>query len=470
MATRPLDLGRQSAVGRDPHMGVTRLVNLRAEEPTEEGQPWPLWAVSGLSSFASPTGGAVARMIETGAGGLVIKAGRVISAVDGSGTATVLGGMASDGLTTMARNDRAAGDQIMICCDGALVMIEGAALTVIADPDAGVPNSVFEVGGYFVTTEAGGLSRASELLDGSSWEGLAVEQIGRDLLIGAKRGRDACFFGSRALHIWTLNDGQEFPLSPRSSIGYGAWAAGAVVSANDTLYWLSTTDQGAYAGVRVLAGDNAQAISSSYVDRLVARETDRTAIAGTTWTEDGRTYIAWSGTDWTVVLDVKSGLWHERGSLIDGALTRWRVGQAIDLGGRVIAAAHDAATLYELSHTAYDEAGTELPTLLQTPPLTAYPGRVQVDRVHLDAVAGVGLATGAVQDTSPQVAMRWSRDGRTWSSELVRSLGVQGDTDRRVSWSRLGTSKHNGLTLQFRSSAAVVRGYRAAAWDGAIVA
>lgn len=466
-----IDLGTQSNVGRHPHSGVARLVNLRVETAGKEGKvQFPLYAVSGLADFATLTdGGGVRGLLSTGSE-VVAVAGRAIYSVDGGGTATLRGGIASDGHVTLARNDRPTSPQVAICCDGLLVILQGGTVTQVADGDVGVPNSVFEIGGFFGTTEASGNFRVSELLDGTDWDGLAVERAGRDLLIGKPRGRDAVLFGSTATHIWTLADtGGAIPFAPRSTLDVGAWAPGGVVTAGGTIYWLSTTQDGAYGGVRALNGDTHTPIGTEYVDRTVARETARATIASATWTEDGRTFAAWSLSDRTHVLDLKTGQWHERSSLIDGRMSRWRVAHTVDLGGRVIAGDYATNKLYRLDQGYHDEAGTELVTILQPPPLTAYPGRIEVDTLHVDVIPGVGLATGASQDVDPQVALRWSSDGETWSTELRRPLGRQGETGRRVQWTRLGTQSRHGRTYQLRASAKVTRGILSAQWDGKVV-
>jgi len=57
--------------------------------------------------------------------------------------------------------------------------------------------------------------------------------------------------------------------------------------------------------------------------------------------------------------------------------------------------------------------------------------------IILDPESGVGLITG--QGSDPQVMMRYSVDGgRTWSSELWRSLGAIGQPEYKPTWTNLG--------------------------------
>jgi hypothetical protein len=123
-----------------------------------------------------------------------------------------------------------------------------------------------------------------------------------------------------------------------------------------------------------------------------------------------------------------------------------------------------------LDPDAEDEDGDELICTVQTPPLQAFPGRIEMSELWLDAVPGVGLATGAAEDVNPQISMSWSHDGQTWSNELWRSLGAQGQTGTRVRWNRLGTQSSHGRTYKFSSSARVMRGIMQAHWEGKVLA
>jgi hypothetical protein len=63
--------------------------------------------------------------------------------------------------------------------------------------------------------------------------------------------------------------------------------------------------------------------------------------------------------------------------------------------------------------------------------------------------------------------MRMSRDGETWGSERLRSVGRQGQRQKRVSWTSLGT--FDAATFEFRVSAGVTREFLSAQWDGKVL-
>ena len=196
MPIRPIDLGSQSNPGRHEHAGVARLVNLRAESAGNEGKvKFPLYAVSGLASFSTlPDGGGVRRMLATD-GDLYTVAGRGVFRTDLGGTSSVLGGIPSDGVLTMARNGRATGAQIGIVCDGLFYIIASNVLTAVNDPDLVSPNSIGFLGGYFFFTCNQGRWQWSELNAGDDIDGLSfgTANVSPDDLVCCKaRGRDCC--------------------------------------------------------------------------------------------------------------------------------------------------------------------------------------------------------------------------------------------------------------------------------------
>ncbi len=74
---------------------------------------------------------------------------------------------------------------------------------------------------------------------------------------------------------------------------------------------------------------------------------------------------------------------------------------------------------------------------------------VRFSSLQLDMQTGVGVVTPA-----PTVELEWSDDGgHTFSTPLSRGCGASGDTDARVFWTRLGSTRRNsGLDRIFRVS------------------
>jgi len=139
---------------------------------------------------------------------------------------------------------------------------------------------------------------------------------------------------------------------------------------------------------------------------------------------------------------------------------------AAQFGGKIIAGDYADGTLYELTPDVHAEGSRELILEVITPLTQEHPRRIEVSELFVNAVPGTGLATGASQDVDPVISMSHSiNGGMTWSSERPRALGRQGRYNTRTKWTRLGTSKEDGMAFRFRMSAAHVRGIDSAALD-----
>lgn len=477
----PIALGTQSNKGKSPLEGVARLVNCRAEVVGDEQRvKVTTQAVEGLTALGTLSGsGGIRAMIEVDGIGYAV-CGRVVHQFEAGGTSTVLGGMPSDGLVTMARNSRAAGAQTMIVCDGLGKFIQGGAVVDITDTDFGSPNSVCLVANHFVTSSADGYLRASEINDAAGWDALDITDTQSEdgsLLRAVARGSSVIAIGKKVFEIFDYTGGNDgFPFQRSQTSRVGCWSAASVVSASiirpdlvtDAIAWASTNQDGAYAGVVILDGYTARKISHPDVDRDMSNCANPSTIVGMSWANAGHAYIAWTipgVTTW--VYDTATNLWHERQSYGQG---HWNIGATMVLGGRVVGGHRSTPNLYFVDPNANDEAGTQLVMTVQTPPVHAFPDQIEINALYLDCVTGVGLNTTTPADLDPTVMMAMSRDGETWGTELSRALGRQGSTNKRLAWHAMGTTDHRGVSFRFSASAKVVKTFMSIAADGAKVA
>lgn len=473
-----LALPPQSNAGGEPHTGIAAQINAYAVPIGDERKGKMLIkAASGLEELVTFEAGAGIRgMIEVD--GLVyVVAGRVLYAVDHEGTATMIGGIPSDGHVGMARNQRDDGVQICISCDGLSWILANGVLAPIADTDLAPAIDVCCINQSFIFAASDGRMLRSDVNNGFDIDGLDMaeaESAPDALLRVVDRGSDLIAVGASSTEVWTDQGGEAFGFTRANVISVGAVGARAVIKAtilssggavSDTVAWVATDGNGRFAGVIMLSGYTPAKISSEFVDRIIDEVADKSTIVATAWVERGRSFIAFRLPKTTLVYDTSTGLWHERRSRSPtGAETTWRVGLATVLGGRVIAGDATRPKLYWLDPTLEDEAGDELVMVLRTPPLHAFPGRIECNHIYLDIVPGVGHRTG---ETDPVIAMRMSRDGETWGAERIRAMGRQGQRAKRVSWTSLGT--FDAATFEFRCSAAVTREIVSAQWSGNVL-
>lgn len=459
----PLELGTRSNKGRFGFEGSARLINCYAEEIGPEGKiPYPLYAIAGLTDFATLSGGGIRAMLTLN-NEIYAVAGRVLNRIDSGGGVTTLGGVASDGVVTMARNRRAA-PQIAITCDGVNQIVSAGVLSLISDADLPAANSVTHLDGYFVWLLSDGRMYASAIDDGTSIDALDFATAEANPDGGVRiytRGRDLVVFGSKSVEFWSIDSGAtNFPFSRVTSRDTGCLAAGSVATVTtrqgtDGVCFVSTNSDGAYAGVRMLLGYDAQVIGTPQVDDLILGETHPENILATSWHDGTHSFYALSGTNWTWVYDATTGLPHERKSY---GLDRWRASVVTTLGGSLIAGDYALAKLYTMSQSAYSEAGNPIQMVVQPPPVSAYPHPLKFDALYLDVIPGTGDNTSG-DELDPVVGIAYSEDGgATWSNERVHAVGRQGERRTRVKTTRLGASGEDGRTFRFSMSANVAKG------------
>ena len=127
-------------------------------------------------------------------------------------------------------------------------------------------------------------------------------------------------------------------------------------------------------------------VSNLAVDRDLAAESDIASVTATTWRSRGI-----FSTRSAVALDV--GLRPHNAAL---AQPRDLRPQILECDGRRRSVGRDNRwryvwTLYQMSPTAYDEAGRRFVVEITTPPVHSWPNGMQISALHLDMVPGVGL-------------------------------------------------------------------------------
>lgn len=469
MALVPIQLATKSNPGRSSQESAAKLINCYAEGNGEDAKhKFSVHACNGLTEFATLSGGGAVRAMLAVGGSLYVVAGRLLYRVDTTGTAVTIGGIPTDGPVYMGRNRREPSPEVGIVSDGLYWVCVDNALTEVADADLPEATSFAVIDGYGVLPGHGNRWFITGIDEFTQIDGLdfAKAESNPDATKRVlARGPELVFLGERSIEFWADTATGDFPFSRSAAVSFGCYAAGSAVNATivqgngvlDALIWAGTDNEGAYAGVMMATGYQPQKISDYWVDRAIRDEPDASSIRGSSWNADGHTFYAISGTTFTACWDSQTG-WHHRQSY---GLPRWRVATITSFAGQVIGGDYENGTLYLISPTAYDEAGEPLVMTVQTPPVHAFPHRVQHDDLYIDCVMGVGDGSGVAPNSDPTLSISWATDGAAFGSERFVSLGASGQTNRRVRVSRLGVSRSR--TYRLRASARVVRTFMAAA-------
>jgi hypothetical protein len=116
-------------------------------------------------------------------------------------------------------------------------------------------------------------------------------------------------------------------------------------------------------------------------------------------------------------------------------LSRIRPICAIYFNGQVLVGDRENGNIYGYDTETYSDNGEPLPAIRSCVTLQSGLEEQPTMTFTLDMDVGVGLESG---DT-PQVSLRTSKNGgKTWSNELIRSIGKVGEFDKRVIWNRVG--------------------------------
>lgn len=480
MPTIPLALPTGTSIGRASHAGVATTINCYAEDmgPEQKSQ-MQIWAAPGLDLMTTLVGsGGVRSVLEVDG---VVKAvvGRVLYQIDSGGSATVIGGIPSDGYVGMARNQRGSGVETIIACDGLSYVETGGSLSRITDPDLPGAVDVCVVNRSAIFAIPDGRMFRSDIDNASSVDGLDVAQAesAPDRLHRVvDRGGDLIALGPRSTEVWVDGGGEAFGFGRQyvtriGSIGPRSVTKASVISGQtvtDTVAWIANDQNGSMVGVVLLDGATPRKVSSTNEDRMIAAVPDKSSIVASSYVMGGQGFITFALPGTTLVYNTGTQRWHERQSRTPaGAATAWRVGTFAVMGGRVLAGHKSEPKLYWMDQDTYDEDGDELVMMMRTPPIHAFPDAIEMNGLYLDVVPGVGLANGATQDTNPVVTMRIGKDNQTWSGERTRALGRQGERAKRANWTSIGT--FDTATIEFSCSAAVARGFMSAGWDGRVI-
>jgi hypothetical protein len=144
---------------------------------------------------------------------------------------------------------------------------------------------------------------------------------------------------------------------------------------------------------------------------------------------------------WTC--DLSMGMaWHERGvwDAANGRYDVWGPRVHTFAFGVHLVGNRGSNTIAKMDTTIGTESdGRAIRRLRIGPPLWASSRqRLEVSRFELKAESGLGLPIG--QGSDPMVMLRTSRNAKTWGSERMASAGKMGDYDRRIVWTRCGSS------------------------------
>jgi hypothetical protein len=456
----PISLGLRTNPARNPQGGNPQLINCFSEEQGDDAKsPLLVYSTEGLSAFGSAlAGGGVRAMLPVG-DSLYAVVGRNVYAVGTSGVGVLIGGIASDGPVYMARNRRDP-PQIGVVSDGLYYVIDtlGKSVTQILDPDLPSPISFSVLDGYGIIPTVGGEFYLTGIDEFTTIDGLDVgtaeaypDEIVRSMVLE----RELVLLGQDSIEFFQNTGDADFPFT-RSHATETGCLSGDSASIVDTptrkpLIWVAPDHT-----VRLMNGYSSQVISTNEIEDLIKAVDvagNAATLKGFAWAHAGRFFYALTSASFTRVFDSKTGHWHTRQSY---GLNRWRVSAVAPFANKIIAGDYDNGQLYVMNFDTRTEAGNHLVRSILSPPVHAFPYRLQFNGLFVDAATGVGTNSTDSHASDPQLMISWSDDGGySFSTERTRALGTTAEYKRIQPIYRLGRTGQKGRIFKFSVSSPV---------------
>lgn len=435
---------RQSTSGYAADMAGGRLRNMFSEAPTDSSTT-PLVQIpsAGLTLWATTGPGPVRAWVKQD-GALYVLAGGSLWRITTGGVATELASVPDDAASTMAGN----GVEIGIAAQGAFYLWNGTEMAEIAIGALTKVGSVASTAGYFIAFEAddpavtgdGATFAISGIRDGTYWNAAdfaTAETIPDRLVRGIADHGELWLFGTDSLELWANTGAADFPFERYSGgvVENGlAWAR-AVCAADEGVWWVGG-DRVVYRGA---TGASPQRVSNSGVERVLKAVAIDADVRMLSWIESGHKMVGIRFADrpaW--VLDVSTGLWHERSSGIGERA--WAGLTAIQFGGRQLIGG-GSGRIWEVGGLTDD--GETIERWMESLTVDAGGRLFGLGRVQLQ------FAQGRTNFPDPRIMTRWSRDGgNTWDAERQHRLGALGQYGYEVWLNGMARARRHNLRIR----------------------
>lgn len=427
----------QFGVGTYKHrslpLSAQRMVNCYLEPAAPKSKT--LAAV--IAAYGTRTWGTAGSAGQPCRGGKVINGvpyaviGPALYSFSSSGTATLLGTVSGSGSVIIAGD----GVKMMIVTDSTDYFYNGTTVAAISDTDYPGSDWVENLDGYYCVSIDGEL-HVSANRDPSDWDALdfaTAEKYPDDIVRGIADHNELILFGRESGEAWYDSGDADFPLTkvPSGDFEVGIYTKDACAKADNTVFFLG------HDGVMYrLNGYTPLRVSTHAVEQAVEDATDKN-FKCFSWKESGHEFVSLTCTEFTLIYDVSSGLWHNRESF---GYDYWRAAFVLLAYNKLLVGDSLSNAIGELNADTFTEYGNTLRLSCVSGSVSKDNKRVRHSRLELVFEQGVGLTSG--QGSDPQIMLRWSDDGgRTWSNEVWRSLGAIGAFKTQACWNRLGQAK-----------------------------
>lgn len=438
--------------GESLRFDASRIDNLYAV-PAVQGSgarsPFYLKGSAGLKVFSEISDTSASRMIFAVKGSMYSIIGNRLYEISSTGVYVDKGFIS--GIFDVSR-DKIGDDLVIVSDDASFVYRQSTGtLSQIVDPDFYKADAVTSQNQRVIFNRRGtGQYFWSDTLNALSYDGLnlATAEANDDNLVAPFAAYDDLWlFGTQTTEIVREGVGGDYDRIPGAVLDVGLAAKNAVTRCRNALYWLGNDGV-----VYVANGYTPQEISTQAIKDQIAKMSMLKARMFS-YSSLGNAFVVLSLPEHAMTFEYNThtGLWNERSSF--GSFVGWRVKDVVQCYGKQYGIDATGGRILELCSNCFDEAESPI---IRTVDMMVAPDSANsftVDRLEFVVENGLGGNTsGAVND--PVFMLSWSKDGgRTFSTPLHVSAGLQGQYQTKVVFRRLGQFNLGAVfRLQFSSN------------------
>ncbi len=354
---------------------------------------------------------------------------------------TFIGNIAGTGRVSIADN----GTQMLVLVpDGNGYIYNHVTDTFAQITDAdftanGNPQLVVYIDGYFCITTDSKKFIVSALNNGLSYNALdfGTAESDPDEIVAPVVFKNQLFIGgSQTIEAFQNIGGADFPFQRTGLfLQKGIVSPFSIQTLQDTFVFIGA-GQNESPAIWTLQGNDVAKISTTAIDKELSALTQDQVASIYSWgyAEKGAYFVGFALPSGTFVYDIISKRWHERKSVIEGALGGYRVTSLVRAYNQIWAGDLIDGRIGRLDPDFFTEYGVEIRRSVVTQPFQSNMESFVIPEIELTVESGVG--NEAVID--PQIGLARSRNAKTWSDTRYRSIGKIGEYNHRAIWRRNG--------------------------------
>lgn len=240
------------------------------------------------------------------------------------------------------------------------------------------------------------------------------------------------------------------------AIKVGVSSPNSISEIDNTVIWVGHDDHG-QGIVYKLDGFTPIRVSTEPIERRIQGVSDISDLYAWSYQEEGHFFYVLTGgdLDCSLVLDLTTGLWHERAYLSSSGNFQQHLGSChIFAFGKHLVGSRLDGKIYEMSLDLLDDDGDSIARERVYTHIVDEMRRIRQNSLEIGFETGVGLQSG--EGANPVVTLEISRDGaRTWSDPIEAPIGRIGEYRTRVRFRRLGVSEQTTYRIRFSDNVKV---------------